>query len=591
MNTTTAAKKRFFGDPSKIFRPSPRGDLATSIQKNKLAKIAPTSPRPSVLLEDYSIESTISLTASDIATYELLLSAAYEADQKLTAPTFSVRVADILKFLGPSARRPALKAALKRLTATTMDIGVGRVYEQVPLIVSWLDRDEDTGSDVVVYGFPMPIRELMRRMPGYAHIELAAVGEMKSSYSSKLYKKLALAASKEKWTAGSDNLVVLSGTPEEVADWAGYKPEKGKVTMSRLRERVLNYVDVDLKNLRTFTVSVREHYGTGRGRPVEKIEFRLGLLPPSHHLSKPQKFEKGEHRKRHVGGTDDKKFRVNSQIWTKAEAEFWAVQKRRHSTYFKAWQIALHEALDEAAVSPGYTQRQYRGRRLLNAIADLGPDEAAFKFCAEEVDNPDLLEAASPDLTVDATEAENARKARNEVRNHVRTSETYFIGERNDQNRSVTLPLNSGKHSFARPSPKPAPTKNETSAFEEAGVPEMSDIAADMLESLISSDPVTVDPQEPVLGKNVTLECVREIIWTADRSLSPEELETEIWPAFQIETNGPHTIELTVRAWVNGCVKEFSFGTYNVSPSDIETITRSIGVNIDDELNEPEYLK
>lgn len=194
-------------------------------------------------------------------------------------------------------------------------------------------------------------------------------------------------------------------------------------------------------------------------------------------------------------------------------------------------------------------------------------------------------------MTVDATEAENARKARNEVRNHVRTSETYFIGERNDQNRSVTLPLNSGKHSFARPSPKPAPTKNETSAFEEAGVPEMSDIAADMLESLISSDPVTVDPQEPVLGKNVTLECVREIIWTADRSLSPEELETEIWPAFQIETNGPHTIELTVRAWVNGCVKEFSFGTYNVSPSDIETITRSIGVNIDDELNEPEYLK
>jgi hypothetical protein len=529
--------------------------------------------------------SDTALSAADISIYEFLLSAAYEADQQLSTPTVAVSVANILKFLGTSARRPALKAALKRLNATTMDFGN---YEQLPLIISWLECTDK--NDVVSFGFPPPVRELMRRMPSYAYIELAALSSMKSAYSSRLYKKLALEASKVKWTAGGKNEVLLSGTPEDVAAWSGFEPENGKISMSRLRDRVLKYVDIDMKNLRAFTVSFREHYGTGRGRPVEKIEFRLGILPPSHHLVKTPAFKKDEHNKRGIGGVDADQYRVNSHIWVKAQNEFWTIQKRQHDVYFKAWQVALQEAIAEDAVSPGYTQRQYRGQRLLNAISDLGTDEAAFKFCAEEVDNPDLLEAASPDLTVDATEAENARKSRIEVRNHVRTSKAFFNGERNAQNRSVALTLKYGKHSFARPSAKPVAAKIETSAFEEAGIVEMSDVAVDMLEDLIS-DRVTNDSQEPDLGENVTLEGVREIIWTADRSLSPEELENEIWPAFQIETDGPHSIELTVRAWVDGCVKEFSFGTYNVCQSDIEAITKNIGVNIDDELNELEYLK
>lgn len=143
----------------------------------------------------------------------------------------------------------------------------------------------------------------MRTKQRYAYLELVPLALMKSRYSFRLYKGLALEASRHKWSPAGDNLVTLSGTPAKIAAWAGFRQESGIVTTSKLRNRVLKFVETDFAALRAFSVSFWEVYGNGRGRPVERFEFRLRLKAPLHHLASAQ-FERGEHKLKGVGGPD-----------------------------------------------------------------------------------------------------------------------------------------------------------------------------------------------------------------------------------------------------------------------------------------------
>lgn len=574
----------------KAFTPATRGDISAAIEEKNISKIAPESPRPAPLLDGVKISSEDKLTATDTALYELLLSRAYEIDTDFKAAkiplsdTHTIPVDVALPYLGASARRAAVKQALKRLNETTITFGSKdtRLYEDVPLLTSWFESDKV--DDKIGFSFPKPIRDVMHRMPGYAYIELSPLPDMKSRYSIRLYKKLALEASKKKWTASGDNTVILNGTPAEVAAWAGFQTENGTVSMSKLRDRVLKFVDVDFASIRAFGVSFRENYGTGRGRPVESIDFRITLKAPSHHMTHAA-FEKGEHKQKGLGGVDAPEFRVNSMIWQKAQSTFWGHQRRLHTAYFDAWQLALLEAIDEAPMSPGYGRREYRGRRLLNAIQALGADEAAYKFCAEEVADPDLLVDGDPiSVSVDTAEAVEARIARIEKSKAPVAAESV----KKDDNEPKPAAALHFKRGFDRPPlAKTTAAVAVDNAIEVAATDlDVSDLDAALLENLISDTPA-----EPTFS----LAGIREIMFTADREMSLEEVESDLFPLLEDwDFEGEHTVRVTVRVFVDGCANEYEFGVHKTSADDIKKLHKILLDRrvLDDEINtELELIK
>lgn len=179
----------------KAFTPAARGNLFIAIAEKILAKVVPESPRPVPLLDGVKISSEDKLTATDTALYELLLSRAYESDTENKSAgiasdgTHKISVSVVLPFLGTSARCDAVKSALRRLNKTTITFGskATHLYENVPLISAWFESNN--ADEKICFSFPQSIQDVMRRMPGYAYIELAPLPNMKSRYSIRLYKK------------------------------------------------------------------------------------------------------------------------------------------------------------------------------------------------------------------------------------------------------------------------------------------------------------------------------------------------------------------------------------------------------------------
>ncbi|MPR60605.1 RepB family plasmid replication initiator protein [Ochrobactrum intermedium] len=628
---------------SKLIQPATRGSIADAISTRSLSVIAPESPRPLEMLDAVEITSADILTADDAALHELLISAAYEDDKGMSSEFTSLPVSTALKFLGQHARRDALKTSMRRLRATTVSYGTAKTrrFEDVPLVFSYLETTEE--ADIIRYSLPEPIRILMREMPAYAYLELAPLSQMKSKYSVRLYRVFAAAAAREKWVPGGSNKVVVSAALEDLYRWTGFPLENGTMNFGKFRQRVLKDLTSELSTVRRFSLRIEEIRKQARGRPLERVDFHLNLRAPSHHMTRAT-FEENEHIKRKIGGADAPEFRVNSNVWVKAQKTFWDIQKRMHRLYFQAWQIALQEALDEAPVSPGYTQRQFRGHRLLKAISTLGPDEAAWQFCAEEVSNPDILEDNPALLSVDPTEAIEARKyrigARNyaQVQSHSSRSQSQVDesknvdGAHNTNNMGVTATSNRG---FSRPAPATQPANEQVSFIEDAGDVEVDDLDAELLGELISGDDeptsksvvVEATAEEPMateqavddgafeipaddLGVDATdaemladlideakpeapankLEGIKEVIWTADRGMQMEEIEKEIWPVFQADFDGPYTVNLTVRVWIDGCVNEFDCGLFTVDQAAIDTITSRLRNHLDDEFD-VEYIR
>lgn len=630
---------------SKLIQPATRGSITKAISTRSLSNVAPESPRPLEMLDAVEITSADILTADDAALHELLISAAYEADKEMGNEFTSLPVSTALKFLGQHARRDALKTSMRRLRATTVSYGTAKTrrFEDVPLVFSYLETTEE--ADIIRYSLPEPIRILMREMPAYAYLELAPLSQMKSKYSVRLYRVFAAAAAREKWVPGGSNKVVVSASLEDLFSWTGFPLDKdGSMSFGKFRQRVLNDLDKELATVRRFSVRVEEIRKEARGRPLERVDFHLNLRAPSHHMSRA-KFEPGEHKERGIGGVDAPEFRVNTNVWIKAQNEFWGIRKRLHSEYFAAWQVALHEAISKDAVTPGYDTRHYRGQRLLNAIAKLGADEAAFQFCAEEVDNSDLLHDDNYWLLVNELEAASeARIHRIEApkyaqvqtcssRDQSQVDQSKNVdGVRNTNNMGVTCTSSRG---FSRPAPIARPENNErVSYIEDAGDVDADDLDAELLGELISGEDaptsksiVVEATEEPVeaeqladdggfevpaddLGVDATaaemladlidepapeapankLEGIKEIIWTADRGMQMEEIEKEIWPVFQADFEGPYTVNLTVRVWVDGCVNEFDCGLFTVDQAAIDTITSRLRNHLDDDF-EVEYIR
>lgn len=570
-----------------LLQPSTRGNIQEAISSSSLSKISPESPRPLEMLDAVEITSADILTADDAALHELLVSAAYEADKNMVSEFTSLSVSVALKFLGEHARRDALKVSMSRLMSTTVSYGTkkSRRFENVPLLFSYLETNET--EDVIRYALPEPIRILMREMPAYAYLELAALSQMKSKYSVRLYRIFAAAAAREKWTPSGDNRVVVSATLEDLYQWTGFPLENGSPNFGKFRQRVLNVLQSELSTVRRFSLRIDEVRKEARGRPLERVDFVLNLRAPSHHM-KHASFKRGEHKQKNMGGVDAAQYRVNSMIWQKAQSTFWGHQKRLHTAYFDAWQLALHEALSEAPHSPGYGRREYRGRRLLNAIQSLGADEAAYKFCAEEVADPDLLVDGDPiSVSADPAEAVEARINRIE-----KTKAPVNAGEaakKNDNAQKTVVAPPFRSRGFDRPvfaKTTPAAVAVDNAIEVAANDLDVTDLDAQLLENLISDTPAEPEPTFSLAG-------IREVMFTADRERSLEEIQDEL---FDIITDwdfeGDEEVSIAVRVFTD-VAQEFDFGVHKTCADDIQklhNVLLSKGL-LDADFNEMELIK
>lgn len=391
------------------FRPVNRGDIVKALDKPAaLTVVAPETPRPLELLLGVTYDRESTLTSDDGMLHELLMTVALHADAELQDETHAVPMRHILRYLGSEARRDAVKDSLSRLLRNTVSFGV---YEQVPLLVSWIERRD--AEDIVHFALPAPIKTALTAQTEYAYVEVAALPAMRSKFVARLYKALVaeLKATGRRWIKGGDNTVTVTASVDQVADWVCFPREKdGRVRGGKLKERVLDIAVDQFKDVQAFTLSINAEPAKTRGNPIIEVQFVLTLNPSSHHQSRILFDAAGI---RQFGGVDAPEFRVRQDIWLKASGYFVAdFTDLSHSVLFGLWTACLQEMLDEQPLSEGYASRRYRGDRLRQEIAKRGADAAAWAWAMEEADNPDLVLRSKAERKEIANVGETARRER-----------------------------------------------------------------------------------------------------------------------------------------------------------------------------------
>lgn len=370
------------------FQPGNRGDIAKALaQPTALTVVAPESPRPLEMLLGVTYDRESTLTADDGVLHELLMTAAIRDDAAFEKDTHAVPMRHILRLLGPEARRDAVKDSLSRLLKNTVSFGA---FEQVPLLVSWIERADP--DELVHFTLPAPIRGALAVKTDYAYIEIAALPAMRSKFVARLYKALVaeLKASGRQWIKGGDNKVTITASVDQVAAWVCFPTEKdGSVRPGKLKERVLDVAAAQFRDVQAFALEVVPVVARTRGNPIVEVRFALTLNPPSHHQIRAI-YDAASIKQ--FGGIDAQEFRVQQSVWLKAVGHFINDfgTKFNHGILFGLWTACIKEMLDEKPLSDGYATRRYRGDRLRQEIARRGADEAAWQWAMEEAENPDL---------------------------------------------------------------------------------------------------------------------------------------------------------------------------------------------------------
>lgn len=391
------------------FQPGNRGDITKALDKPAaLTVVAPESPRPLELILGVTYDRESTLTADDAALHELLMTVALHGDAQLENETHAVPMRHILRFLGSEARRDAVKDSLARLLRNTVSFGV---YEQVPLLVSWIERKDS--DDLVHFTLPAPIKTALTAKSEYAYVEIAALPAMRSKHVARLYKALVaeLKATGRQWIKSGSNTVVITASVDQVAEWVSFPREKdGTVRPGKLKERVLDIAAAQCRDVQAFALEVVPVVAKTRGNPITEVRFNLTLNPPSHHQTRAIFDAAGI---KSFGGIDANEYRVRQDIWLKASGHFVAqFPDLSHSVLFGLWAACLQEMLDGQPLSDGYATRRYRGDRLRQEIAKRGADEVAWQWAMEEADNPDLVLRTNAARKGVAAAGEAARRTR-----------------------------------------------------------------------------------------------------------------------------------------------------------------------------------
>lgn len=401
------------------FQPKPHGSLIRLAEHkpSEINAVAPESPRPPEMLTGVSFDGP-ALSVIDSVVHEILISHAYEVDRQMKADRYAIDLAALVRFVGPHVRKDDILKSLEKLRQTKMSFGDSadpeRRYMGVQMVVSW--EELKNSATMIGWMFAPPIKDLMRKMPSYAYLELAALGDgnMGLKHSPALYKHLALQSTRKRWQPGEDNEIYLRFSPHELAEiiqFPGYEDPK-KLNVGKLTKFVRESLD-DLKEVRRFKTSVEIIAEKGRGKRINSICYTLCLRAPDfrHVRLRLDYSKKPEFRQ---GGADDPRFNVRSDLWQRASKTF-KLTGCISNDYYKLWLVALQEALSGKGLTAGYETRSYRGDDLLAAVDTHGAAFAAWGFLEGECDDPDLVEhladRSNAPLAI-KTEAEVARRKR-----------------------------------------------------------------------------------------------------------------------------------------------------------------------------------
>ncbi|NKJ77734.1 hypothetical protein [Rhizobium leguminosarum] len=499
------------------FKPGNRGDIAKALaQPTALTVVAPESPRPLELLLGVTYDRESTLTSDDGVLHELLMTVALRDDAALEKETHAVPMRHILRLLGPEARRDAVKDSLSRLLKNTVSFGA---FEQVPLLVSWLERGDT--DELVHFTLPAPIKCALAVKTDYAYIEIAALPAMRSKFVARLYKALVaeLKSSGRAWIKGGDNRLTITATVDQVAEWVCFPREKdGIVRPGKLKERVLDVAAAQFRDVQAFALEVVPVVARTRGNPITEVRFEITLNPPSHHQIRAIYDAVGI---KQFGGIDAPEFRVRQDIWLKASGHFAVTfgPEFHHGVLFGLWTACLQEMLDEKPLTEGYATRRYRGDRLRQEIARRGADEAAWQWAMEEAENPDL--------------ARLPKEERKEVAN---------LGEAARRER----------------------------------------VWGDNARSLTVTPPITVElaPQDP---NPVSFEDCSEIWFSLDDTLSMQVVDDMVLEEIDRYPNwrGDQQKTIKVRWWIKGAYQDMDFKRWSPSADDIETLKIRLNRYID----------
>lgn len=332
------------------------------------------------------------LNVFDVGVWDIMLSYAYETDQPMQQLEYSVSMKALSRFLGQDARKEQVVKSVQKLREVTLNFGDSdrpdRRFVDVPMVTTWQELTKDDHR--ICYSFPSPIRQLMRTMPRYAYVELAALTDraMSSKYSPALYKHLALESHRGQWKPGQANEVFVQLTPDQLAGIIDFpRPSDGTLNIGKLRDFAERSVD-DLLKVRRFRTALDVIQESGRGRTIRYFNFTLRLQPPRPQLIRGPRVDVG------AGGSDDPQYRIVSGVWAKAvklfgRGEVFAGYTEKR--FFELWLTVLKEALDKKPRSSGYEERVFRGESLLAAIEEFGAEHAAWSLFAEEDADPDLV--------------------------------------------------------------------------------------------------------------------------------------------------------------------------------------------------------
>ncbi len=401
------------------FQPAPHGSLIRLAEHkpSAIAAIAPESPRPPEMLTGVSFDGP-ALSVLDSVVHEILISHAYEVDREMMADRYAIDLAALTRFAGPNVRKDEILKSLEKLRLTRISFGdsayPARRYRGVQMVVAWEELQNSTA--MIGYMFAPPIKDLMRTMPSYAYLELAALGDgnMSLKHSPALYKHLALQSTRKRWQPGEDNEIYLRFSPQELAEVIQFPghDDPEKLNVGKLVDFARKSLD-DLASVRRFETSLEIVQEPGRGRRVNSICYTLRLRAPDFRHVRVG-FDYSKKPEFRQGGADDPRFAVRSDLWQRASRTF-KLTGCISSDLYKLWLVALQEALSGKGLTSGYETRSYRGDALLAAVDTQGAAWAAWGFLEEECDDPDLVEhladRSNAPLAI-KTEAEAARRQR-----------------------------------------------------------------------------------------------------------------------------------------------------------------------------------
>ncbi|WP_187390943.1 hypothetical protein [Aurantimonas sp. DM33-3] len=404
---------------SGLFIPRTRGCLSEAFDSQEsFAHVAPSSPRPAEMLDYITVSGGTRLTAQDWAIHEILLSSAYDAavkaavagyEREIIGREIQVAMRDLLVALGPTARRKQVLKSLRALRRTEISYGFpgGRTCADVPMLVGRQETQAD--ADYVTFMLPAPIWRLLTSQRSYSQLELRALASMATRYGTFLYRHLALRFAQVHWNPDAP-VHEIEYTPEEAARIIGY--DERPIVMSRLTTALTRAVEdlagkrggrdrtdieeASRRGVRAFAVEyLTPRRRVGKGAPIMAYRLRVTMRPDDLHKAKTNGIS--AHARAHIGAPDDPWLRVDSHVWNRAQMLAWKHKRVAMAPYlFRAWLVALQEALTEIPLTPEVNRRMCRGSKLLRLIRAEGPHRAAYSWAMEEIEEPDLL--ALPDI-------------------------------------------------------------------------------------------------------------------------------------------------------------------------------------------------